>query len=74
MSNDQVWIIDCDPGVDGAVALLTVLSSKSNLNVIAITTVNGNKDANQCTQNTMRVLAAINSKIPLYKGCEEPII
>ncbi|MCA6223413.1 MAG: nucleoside hydrolase, partial [Phenylobacterium sp.] len=35
-------IIDCDPGVDDAVALLLALAVPERLDVLAITTVAGN--------------------------------
>ena len=38
----QKLIIDTDPGIDDALALLLALAAKDELDVTAITTVNGN--------------------------------
>ena len=48
-------IIDTDPGVDDALALILALQS-SELYIEAITTVSGNVDVALATQNTLTVL------------------
>ena len=37
-------IIDTDPGIDDALAILLALSAREELDVLALTTVNGNVD------------------------------
>ncbi|ONI45226.1 hypothetical protein AN641_04435 [Candidatus Epulonipiscioides gigas] len=61
-------ILDVDTGSDDAIAIITALLS-DELNVLGITTVNGNKPVENTTENTLRVLDAIGSKVPVYRGC-----
>ena len=67
-------IIDCDPGVDDAAALLFALASPE-LNVEAVTTVYGNGSVDACTANALRILAAAGrSDIPVYRGAGRPLL
>ena len=67
-------IIDCDPGIDDAVALLLALSAPEQLNVLAITTVAGNVSLELTTRNAclIRELAA-RIDVPIYAGCAQPL-
>lgn len=67
-------IIDCDPGVDDAVALMLALSSPE-LDVVAITTVGGNVSAERTARNG-RILAQIagRSDVPVFQGAERPLV
>lgn len=58
----QKLIIDTDPGIDDALALLLALSAKSELEVEAITTVNGNVGVDQVTKNVFRILDVAREK------------
>lgn len=49
-------VIDTDPGVDDAVAILLALASPE-LDVVALTTVTGNVDLTNTTRNARRLLA-----------------
>ncbi len=49
-------VIDCDPGVDDALALALALASPE-LDLRAITTVHGNVPARQAVRNARRVLS-----------------
>ena len=67
-------IIDCDPGVDDAAALLFALASPE-LNVEAVTTVFGNGPVDACTANALRILAAAGrADIPVYRGAGRPLL
>ena len=67
-------IIDCDPGIDDALALLLALASPE-LDVAAITTVAGNVSLDRTTANGLRVLElAGRSRIPLAAGCDRPLV
>ena len=48
-------IIDCDPGVDDAHAIIMLLAQK-HIEVVAITTVFGNESLEDITRNAVRVL------------------
>ena len=67
-------IIDCDPGVDDAIALLLALASPE-LEVRAVTTVAGNVPGDRTAENARRVLAlAGRGDIPVHAGCVGPIL
>lgn len=71
----QKIIIDTDPGVDDAIAILLALSAKEELEVLAITTVNGNVDVEKTTQNAFKILKiAGRDDIPVYKGNAKPLM
>jgi len=56
--SENFLIIDCDPGVDDALAILVALNRQTRhlANVLAITTVQGNVGIDQVCLNTLRVL------------------
>ena len=66
-------ILDVDTGSDDAIAIMTAVKAKE-LDVLAITTVNGNRPVPNTTENTLRVIDLLESKIPVYRGCEEPLV
>ena len=67
-------IIDTDPGVDDALALILALRSPE-LKVEAITTVNGNTCLRQATENALRVLEILSlpKPPPVVKGADRPL-
>ena len=67
-------IIDTDPGIDDAAAILLALASPE-LSVEAITAVYGNGSVEQCAGNALRILhAAGRSDIPVYQGAAKPLL
>lgn len=66
-------ILDCDPGSDDAIAIMLALFADS-IDLQAITTVNGNRIVPKTTENALRVVEFMKSSVPVYRGCEEPII
>ena len=66
-------ILDVDTGSDDAIAIMTAVLS-DELDVLGITTVNGNRPVMNTTENTLRVLDLLRSDIPVYRGCEEPMV
>ena len=67
------FIIDTDPGVDDAHAILLALAHPG-VQVEAITTVNGNVDLNLTTANALKILDVAEKDIPVYRGCDRPLI
>lgn len=67
-------VIDTDPGVDDALALLLALASPE-LSIEAITTVAGNVPIEATTRNALRTLAASGVSTPprVHAGCDRPI-
>jgi len=69
----QKVIIDVDTGTDDAVALM-VAALSPDLEIIGATTVKGNTQVSNCTENTLRVFDYIDAKIPVYQGCPEAMV
>jgi len=67
-------IIDCDVGVDDALALILAFHSPE-LNVEAVTGVNGNVPLNQVFENIRKVLSLIQpqNKPFVAKGADKPL-
>lgn len=66
-------IIDTDPGIDDAMAILFALASPE-LEVIGLTTIFGNVHTPRATQNALRLLEfAGRSDIPVAHGTEMPL-
>lgn len=67
-------IIDCDTGVDDALALLFAVRHPG-LDVRAITCVAGNTDVDAVVRNTLTVLEQAGAgDIPVARGAERPLI
>ena len=66
-------IIDCDTGLDDAVALLLALRSPA-LNVKGITCVNGNVGLENVVNNTLRVVEHAGKDIPVYAGARTALV
>ena len=49
-------IVDCDPGVDDAQALLMALAHSDRVDLVAVTTVMGNSLFDNTTRNALRIL------------------
>jgi purine nucleosidase len=68
-------IIDTDPGMDDAVAILTALGCSDQVAVRLLTTVGGNVDVEKCTNNALGLLElASRPEIPVYQGCPNAIL
>ncbi len=67
-------IIDCDPGIDDALAILLALASPE-LDVEAIITTSGNVGLELTTQNALKVLELCgrNEVPPVFKGSSGPL-
>jgi purine nucleosidase len=66
-------IIDCDPGVDDATALLLAFASPE-FELLAVTTTGGNVPASATARNA-RILRQIAGRddVPVYAGAERPL-
>lgn len=70
----QPIIIDCDPGVDDALALLLALASPDELDVLGVSVVGGNVPLAKTQYNAQRILAlAGRSEVPVHAGSAEPM-
>lgn len=66
-------ILDVDTGSDDAVAIMAALLSPE-IQVEAICSVAGNKDIDKTTENTLRVVQLLDSQVPVYRGCNGPLV
>src|SRR4030095_4037627 len=65
-------IIDCDPGIDDAMALMLAMSYPG-FEIVGITTVFGNANLEQATRNALTVVELSGKAIPVYKGAAKPL-
>ena len=66
-------IIDCDPGIDDALAIFMALAS-DRLEVLGITTVAGNVNLNHVTRNALGLVSLIGKQIPVCRGASGPFL
>lgn len=67
-------IVDCDPGIDDALAL-AVLAASPEFDLQAVTTVRGNVTVELATRNAMRTLAAFGRpEVPVCPGAARPLV
>jgi len=67
-------LIDTDPGVDDALALILALSS-SELRVEALTTVAGNVSLEKASSNALRLIEYMGAKdVPVAAGAAKPLM
>jgi purine nucleosidase len=70
----QPLIIDCDPGVDDAIALLLAMASPE-LNLLGITTVAGNVPLHHTQTNARKICElAGRGDVPVFAGCPRPLV
>lgn len=68
-------IIDCDPGVDDALAIFLALAAAEDIQVVGITCVKGNVALDKTYANAQRILAAAQRlDIPVHRGIARPIL
>lgn len=75
MSKARNFILDCDPGVDDAIALFLAFGHRQALPLLGITTVAGNVGPGLTARNArlIRQLAACDD-VPIYAGCQRPMV
>lgn len=67
-------IIDTDPGIDDAIAILFALKLEE-IELKAITTVAGNVAVEKCTKNALRILELVGrTDIPVVEGACKPLV
>jgi len=67
-------VLDVDTGTDDAVAVM-LAALHPDLELLGVTTVNGNVEVARCTDNTLRTLEWIGqADIPVYEGLAHPIV
>jgi purine nucleosidase len=66
-------VIDTDPGVDDAHAIM-IAFSHPEAQVEAITTVAGNVSLERTTANACTILDVLEQNVPLHAGCARPLV
>ncbi len=67
-------ILDCDPGLDDALALL-LAHADPRLELVAVTTVGGNVGLAATTRNALRLREYLGfDSVPVAAGAEEPLV
>ncbi|WP_313607410.1 nucleoside hydrolase [Rhizobium sp.] len=67
-------IVDCDPGIDDTIALLTAFVSPE-LKILGITPVCGNQPLERTVRNALQVCElGGRTDIPVYAGCFRPML
>lgn len=64
-------LIDCDPGLDDAIALLTAAHLAD---LVGITTVNGNVGIDHTTHNALAVAEVAALDVPIHRGAARPLV
>ena len=67
-------VVDCDPGIDDALALLLAFAS-DDIEIKAITTAAGNVGVDQTTRNLLKILSLVyrNKSLRIGKGSSSPL-
>jgi purine nucleosidase len=66
-------IIDTDPGIDDAHAIM-LACAHPDVHLEALTTVAGNVSLEKATLNALKILEVIGKDVPVYPGCEDALV
>ena len=75
MTKKKYVLIDCDPGHDDVMAILSAIANPDNFHILGITTVCGNNLLPLVTENMLNVLEYIHREdIPVCMGADKPLV
>lgn len=66
-------ILDCDPGVDDAIAIVLAANLK-DYELVALTTVSGNVTLDHTTYNARLVAGLLHLDLPISVGANQPLV
>lgn len=66
-------IIDTDPGIDDAAALVIAINNP-NLDVMLLSTVAANVEVEKTTKNALQLVEFMGVDVPVARGCSEPLM
>ncbi len=69
----QRLLIDTDPGVDDAQAIL-MAAAHPDAKIEALFAVGGNVGLDRTVRNALTIVEVIEQEIPVYAGCDKPLI
>ena len=67
------WIIDTDPGIDDAAALIAAVESGA-LDIAGVTTVGGNVPLHYTTRNALILMELMERDIPVFRGAAQALV
>jgi purine nucleosidase len=74
MVNPTSIILDVDTGIDDALAIGMAVA-RADIDLIAVTTLAGNIDVENATENSRRVLGFLGANsIPVHRGASRPLV
>ena len=74
MEKINIWI-DCDPGIDDAVALAMAAASRDRLHILGISTVAGNQTSDRVTGNALKLASFLGmDDVPVVRGARGPLV
>ena len=65
-------VIDCDPGIDDAMAIILAMQHPG-FDIVGVTTMFGNASVDQATRNALTVVELSGRTIPVYQGAAAPL-
>ncbi|WP_040156067.1 uridine-preferring nucleoside hydrolase UriH [Mobilicoccus massiliensis] len=66
-------VLDCDPGLDDAVAMLLAHGSPE-IDLLAVTTIGGNQTLEKVTRNALSIATLAGITAPVAAGCARPLV
>lgn len=72
MTETNIWI-DCDPGIDDAIAIAALAASQDSLNIHGISTVAGNQTIERVTNNALALSDFLSLEVPIVSGQVGPL-
>lgn len=71
-AHQELVFLDCDTGIDDAMALL-YLDGQESVRLMGVGTVSGNVGAYQAALNTLALLDLVGSDVPVAVGASQPL-
>lgn len=67
-------VIDCDPGIDDAIAILLAAACPEQVRIAALTATHGNVGLGLTARNARKVLTLVGRpEVPVHAGCPRPL-
>lgn len=67
-------LLDVDTGTDDAICIICALLCQDRLDIQAATAVCGNVSVERTSRNTLDLLRALGSEVPVGKGADKPLV
>lgn len=67
-------IMDCDPGIDDALAMAYAAANSDTLDILAVTSVSGNQSIQKVTRNALDLTEFYGLDVPVAEGAPAPLV